>query len=84
MHHMNGAKVQTRKLRTYLGRVIHDIERKSQGHEALLEHFERLLQVARRTHSQPRKHSEGNPLKLYSVHAPEVECIAKDKEHKQY
>lgn len=81
---MNRAKVQTRKLRTYLSRVIRDIERKSQGHEALQEHFERLLQVARRIHSQPRKRIQGDPPKLYSVHAPEVECIAKGKAHKQY
>jgi IS5 family transposase len=81
---MNRAKAQTRKLRTYLGRVIRDIERKAQGNEALQEHFTRLLQVTRRIHSQPRKRAEGDPPKLYSVHAPEVECIAKGKAHKQY
>lgn len=81
---MNRAKVQTRKLRTFLGRVIRDIERKSQGNETLQEHFKRLLQVARRIHSQPRKRAEGDPPKLYSVHAPEVECIAKGKAHKPY
>lgn len=43
-----------------------------------------LLQVAKRIHTQPRKRSEGDPPKLYSVHAPEVECIAKGKAHKQY
>lgn len=32
---MNRAKAQTRKLRTYLGRVVRDVERKSQGDEAL-------------------------------------------------
>jgi IS5 family transposase len=81
---MNRAKAQTRKLRTYLGRVIRDIERKTHGNEVLQEHFERLLQVTRRIHSQPRKRAEGEPPKLYSVHAPEVECIAKGKAHKQY
>ena len=81
---MNRAKAQTRKLRTYLGRTIRDIERKSQGSQALQEHFERLLQVTRRIHSQPRKRAEGDPPKLYSVHAPEAECIAKGKAHKQY
>lgn len=81
---MNRAKAQTRKLRTYLGRVIRDIERKSQGSQAQQEHFERLLQVTRRIHSQPRKRAEGDPPKLYSVHAPEAECIAKGKAHKQY
>jgi transposase, IS5 family len=84
---MNRAKAQTRKLRTYLGRVIRDIERKtqlSQGDEARQDHFTRLLQVARRIHSQSRKRAEGDPPKLYSVHAPEAECIAKGKAHKQY
>jgi IS5 family transposase len=81
---MNRAKAQTRKLRTYLGRTIRDIERKTHGNEALQEHFERLLQVTRRIHSQPRKRAEGDPPKLYSVHAPETECIAKGKAHKPY
>lgn len=72
---MNRVKAQTKKLRTYLGRVIRDIECKtqlSQGSQALQEHFTRPLQVARRIHSQPRKRAEGNPPKLYSVHAPDV------------
>ena len=43
-----------------------------------------MLEIAARIHSQPRKRSEGDPPKLYSVHAPEVECIAKGKIHKQY
>ena len=81
---MNRAKAQTRKLRTYLGRVIRDIERKTQGHCPQQERFNRLLEIASRIHSQPRKRSEGDPPKLYSVHAPEVECIAKGKAHKKY
>ncbi len=43
-----------------------------------------MLRIASRIHSQPRKRSEGDPPKLYSVHAPEVECIAKGKANKQY
>ena len=81
---MNRAKAQTRKLRTYLGRTIRDIERKTHGDAVQPEHFKRLLLVTRRIHSQPRKRAEGDPPKLYSVHAPEVECIAKGKAHKQY
>ncbi|MDO8778783.1 MAG: IS5 family transposase [Burkholderiaceae bacterium] len=81
---LNRAKTQGRKLRTYLGRVMRDIERKIQGDGAQQTSFARLLQVARRIHSQPRKRSEGDPPKLYSVHAPEVECIAKGKAHKKY
>lgn len=81
---INRAKAQTRKLRTYLGRVIRDIERKTQSGDRRTERMDKLLEIAARIHSQPRKRSEGDPPKLYSVHAPEVECIAKGKVHKQY
>jgi transposase, IS5 family len=67
----------TRRLRTILGRVIRDIERKvpDPGEET-----GDLLGLARRLHVQER-HDKG---KLYSVHAPEVECISKGKAHKRY
>lgn len=81
---INRAAAQTRKLRTYLGRVIRDIERKRTADEQAPSRMTKLLQVATRIHTQPRKRSEGDPPKLYSVHAPEVECIAKGKAHKQY
>ncbi|WP_332774989.1 IS5 family transposase [Polaromonas sp.] len=81
---INRAKAQNRKLRTYLGRVIRDIERKTQSDDTRTERLDKLLEIAKRIHSQPRKRSEGDPPKLYSVHAPEVECIAKGKIHKQY
>jgi transposase, IS5 family len=81
---INRAKAQNRKLRTYLGRVVRDIERKSAGDEARVQAMRRLLEIARRIHSQPRKRTEGDPPKLYSVHAPEVECIAKGKIHQPY
>ena len=81
---MNRAKAQNRKLRTYLGRVMRDIERKAatgtQEHKGLSQ----LLQIAQRIHDQPRRRAEGDAPKIYSVHAPEVECIAKAKVHKQY
>ena len=67
----------TRRLRTILGRVIRDIERKlpDPGEET-----GDLLALARRLHVQER-HDKG---KLYSVHAPEVECISKGKAHRRY
>ena len=82
----NRAQAQTRKLRTYLGRIIRDIERKTQANQAKPEHspLARLLEISRRIWSQRRKRQEGEAPKLYSVHAPEVECIAKGKAHKQY
>ena len=67
----------TRKLRTILGRVIRDIERKLPDPS---ERIGDLLALAKRLHRQQR-HDKG---KLYSVHAPEVECISKGKAHKRY
>jgi IS5 family transposase len=74
---MKRAKRQTRKLRTYLGRVIRDIRRKcSEVDGALEEH----LAIAGRIYHQGR-HDKN---KVYSMFAPEVECIAKGKTHKKY
>ena len=69
-----------KKLKTYLGRVMRDIERKIAGNPQLEAHFERMLSLARRIHTQRRQDKN----KVYSVHAPEVECIAKGKAHKRY
>jgi IS5 family transposase len=81
---INRAAAQTRKLRTYLGRIIRDIERKTAIDGQTPSRMTKLLQVAQRIQTQPRKRAGGDPPKLYSVHAPEVECIAKGKAHKQY
>ncbi|SHO53745.1 Transposase DDE domain-containing protein, partial [Desulfopila aestuarii DSM 18488] len=67
----------TRKLRTYLGRVIRDIERKCPNpHEDLRS----LLETSKRIFSQQRKDRN----KVYSVHEPAVGCISKGKAHKRY
>lgn len=76
------ANRQLRKLRTYLGRVIRDVARKIEG-DAWLEHvvFEPVLRLARRVRDQqPRQRGP----KVYSLHAPEVECIGKGKPHRPY
>jgi IS5 family transposase len=67
----------TRKLRTILGRVIRDIERKSLDPG---EEMGDLIALAKRLHVQERR----DKGKLYSVHAPEVECISKGKAHRRY
>ena len=74
---MKRAKACTRTLKTYLGRVIHDIERKCPSPDRQLQD---LLKVACRIHQQKRTDKN----KVYSVHAPEVECISKGKAHKRY
>lgn len=75
---MNRAKKEQRRLRTYLGRVIRDIERKlPEEHAAKMN---KLLEIARRILTQQRHDKD----KVYSMHAPEVECIAKGKAYKPY
>jgi transposase, IS5 family len=70
-----------KSLRTMLGRVIRDIARKIAGKPALEEAFSALLARARTVREQ-RQRERGR--KLYSLHAPEVECIGKGKAHKPY
>ncbi len=70
-----------RTLKTYLGRVIRDIARKIDGDPRLEAKFAPLLSLARRVRAQER--GQRGP-KIYSLHAPEVECIGKGKPHKPY
>ena len=72
-----------RKLRTYLGRVIRDVVRKLDGNVDLLGEIAlgRMLTLARRVLDQ--KQRQRGP-KIYSLHAPEVECIGKGKAHRPY
>ena len=74
---MKRARQCVNKLRTYLGRVIRDIERKELKPD---EELKELLEISKRIYDQKRKDKN----KIYSVHAPEVECIAKGKAHKKY
>ncbi len=75
------ANRQLRRLRTYLGRVARDIGRKISGDDALKEIFAIPLSLARRVREQ-RQRQRGP--KIYSLHAPEVECIGKGKPHRPY
>jgi transposase, IS5 family len=70
-----------RTLKTYLGRVIRDIARKIDGDPGLEAAFAHLLSLAWRVRAQER--GQRGP-KIYSLHAPEVECIGKGKAHKPY
>ena len=80
-HQFKRANRSLRKLKTYLGRVIRDIGRQIADDDALQELFARELNLARRVLAQDR-HQRGR--KVYSLHAPEVECIGKGKAHKPY
>lgn len=74
--HARQAK-RARRLWLYLGRVIRDIERKCPAPEGALA---TMLERAKRIFNQKRNDTD----KLYSMEAPEVECIAKGKAHKKY
>lgn len=67
----------TRKLKTYLWRLIRDIERKIDEPDQMLS---AMLERTKQIHSRQRKDSD----KLYSLDTPEVECISKGKAHKRY
>ena len=75
------ARRQLRRLRTLLGRVMRDIERRVQVRPSLNQIFRPLLFLAGRVHAQERGQ---RGRKVYSLHAPEVECIGKGKAHKPY
>ena len=66
------ASKETRKLKTILGRVARDIERKMEKPSEVLK--EQLI-LAKRLMEQKRDSKN----KIYSIHEPNVECIAKGK-----
>ena len=70
-----------RTIRTCLGRVCRDIARKVRGEPELERLFAPDLWLAERVREQ-RQHQRGR--KIYSLHAPEVECIGKGKAHRPY
>lgn len=74
---MKRANRERKSIRTYLGRVIRDIKRKIPNPDAELQ---QLLEMAQRVYEQKRNDKN----KLYSLWAPEVECISKGKAHKKY
>lgn len=75
------ARRSFRTLKTYLGRVMRDIERAIAKQSSLNAHFRRELYLAGRVLTQKRG---DRGRKVYSLHAPEVECIGKGKAHKPY
>ena len=79
----NRANRALKTIRTYLGRVIRDIVRKIEGEAELESAFAHPLMLARRVREQ-RQHQRGKKSlpsgsvpRVYSLHAPEVECIGK-------
>lgn len=80
-HQFKRARKMLKFLRIRLGRVIRDINRKIDGNAVLEERFRPLLILAGQVRSQD--HRQRGP-KVYSLHAPEVECIGKGKARAPY
>lgn len=74
---MRRMRREVKTLRTYLGRVVRDIERKA---TEIPEPLANELAMAKRLLAQERNDSN----KLYSLHEPHVACISKGKAHKKY
>jgi IS5 family transposase len=77
----NRHRRQLRILRTRLGRLIRDIRRKIAGRQDIAAAFEAPLARASQIRSQQQRQ---RGWKLYSFHAPEVECIGKGKASAPY
>jgi len=71
------AERQVRQLRTWLGRLFRDIGRKIAGNAAIKAALAGPLGLIAQLLRQ-RREDRGRD-KLYSLHAPEVECIGKGK-----
>jgi len=72
-------KSSLKKQRTWLGRVIRDIESKSESEERSTE-MRALLEIGKRVFYQERQ----DKGKIYSLHESHVECISKGKARSKY
>ena len=72
------ARAAQRKIKIIAGRLVRELERKLP--EGIQGWYGELLTLFKRVLAQQR-HDKN---KVYSLHAPEVCCIAKGKEHKPY
>ncbi len=80
-HQFKRARRELKFLRTRLGRVIRDIGRQTDDKPELQARFAPLLDLAIKVRHQD--HRQRGP-KIYSLHAPEVECIGKGKTRAPY
>ncbi len=80
-HQFKRARKALKFLRTRLGRLIRDIDRKIDGDAELESLFRPLLILASKVRHQDQR--QRGP-KVYALHAPEVECIGKGKARTPY
>ena len=74
------AKKKLNKMKTFLGRLYREIERKLSDRLKLSEEFRHLSELYEKLLKQDRRSKD----KIYSIHEPEVACIGKGKQHKKY
>lgn len=77
---MKRAAREVKRLKVYMGRLHRDLGRRLTEEMKQDQHWIRISGIAGRLLTQKRNDTD----KLYSIHAPEVECIAKGKAHKKY
>ena len=70
------ARKAARKLKTIAGRLVRELERKLPADHR----YGKLLALCRRILTQKRHDQD----KVYSLHEPQVYCLAKGKAHKEY
>jgi transposase, IS5 family len=80
-HQFKRANRELKFLRVRLGRLIRDINRKIGGNAELDRRFSRLRELAVKIRFQSHRQ---RGQKVYSLHAPEVECIGKGKARTPY
>jgi len=73
----NRARKQVRKLRTLLGRIVREVQRKANQEQGA--YFSNLLSLSQRLLC-----AETGSEKLYSLHEPQTEAIAKGKMYKPF
>ena len=77
---MRRARREIKRLKTFLGRVARDVTRKLAQRPGLAPYFSEPLALIERLLAQQKT----DHAKLYALHAPEVECLARGKAHKRY
>lgn len=77
---MKRAARESKRLKTYLGRLRRDLERGSADRPDLLAILKPLFELIDQLLEQTRDSKN----KIYSLHEPHVECISKGKAHKKY
>ena len=80
-HQFKRANKALRKLKTYLGRVIRDLARRTSVDQELRQALAHPLSIARRVLEQDYRQ---RGRKIYSLLAPEVECVGEGKAHRPY